>query len=515
MAGKNRQASRGPGSPGRGPGATAVSTASDADGFRKHRKRSKHKTKECENKSEKDEIHIEPLNAWAQLLLEQLGDPRGSGGSGAQAVQRVSVVRTDTLRLLTTPELDDFLRRVGDATARLINMENFRRRKQFFEGKGIDYSWMSAWSRRFTDYFEIYKLLGSANFHEVCRALAEQWRSFLGLLKAAREGRLPPWLKPRPPGYRKRDGQRTPIVVVRFDNYEVDLKRRVLLLKYWKLEVPFKGKPRWLTRPDAKQGRLIILYDETKKRWYARVSVEVLLKRESSGKGFIGIDLGREVIVTAVASDGMALLYKGKVLKSDYYYFEKKIAAIDSALSKLEEVDRNVLAEERRRLFEKRKRRRDQVFANTAAHLARFARERSVGVVFIGHPWGIAQDKPGKGNTNMWGYRRLMLRHATTLENHGIAAFAVREDGTSKTCAWHGCEIQRGPRGLVHCPHGHTVHSDVNAAVNILLRGLEALGIKASPPSQVRVLSFIPTPSGVRVVERKRKNKRKKPITPR
>jgi len=51
------------------------------------------------------------------------------------------VQRTDTLRLLATPELDDFLRRVGDAAAKLINMENFRRRKLFFEGRGIDYSW--------------------------------------------------------------------------------------------------------------------------------------------------------------------------------------------------------------------------------------------------------------------------------------------------------------------------------------------------------------------------------------
>jgi hypothetical protein len=61
------------------------------------------------------------LNAWARLLLEQLGDPRTSGGSGAQAV-KARVQRTDTLRLLATPELDYFLWRVGDATARLINM---------------------------------------------------------------------------------------------------------------------------------------------------------------------------------------------------------------------------------------------------------------------------------------------------------------------------------------------------------------------------------------------------------
>ena len=68
-------------------------------------------------------------------------------------MQRVSVVRTDTLRLLTTPELDDFLRRVGDATARLINMENYRRRRLFFETGRVDYSWMSAWMRRSTTAF--------------------------------------------------------------------------------------------------------------------------------------------------------------------------------------------------------------------------------------------------------------------------------------------------------------------------------------------------------------------------
>jgi putative transposase len=440
-----------------------------------------------------EEVILEPANVWALNAWapppKGLNDPRNSGENWAR------VWRTDTLRLVTNAELHDFLWHIGDQVARLINMENFRRRKGFFENKNIDYSWQSAWARRFAEYYSIYKLLGSANFHEACRLVSEEWKSFKELLKASKEGRLPPWMNPRPPGYRKRDGQRTPIVVVRFDNYEVDLKRRVLLLKYWKLEVPFKGKPRWLTRPDAKRGRLIIFYNEAKKRWYARVSAEVLLKRESSGKGFIGIDLGREVIVTAVASDGMALLYKGKVLKSDYYYFEKKIAAIDSALSKLEEVDRNALAEERRRLFEKRRKRRNQIFANIASHLARFAREHSIGAVFIGYPWNISQEKPGKGNINMWAYRRLVLRLATTLENIGIHAFLINEDNTSRKCAYHHIDAVRNPRGLITCPLGHTLHSDVNAALNIMSHGLTVLGIEVKLPKRIKVLSFLATPS--------------------
>jgi len=418
------------------------------------------------------------------------------------------VQRTDTLRLLTTPELDDFLRRVGDATARLINMENFRRRKLFFEGRGIDYSWVSAWSRRFAEYFDIYKLLGSINFHEACRLISDQWKSFVGLLRAAKEGKLEPWQKVRPPGYRKdRDGQRVPIVVVRYDNYRIDLERKVIRLGYWNIEVPFKGKPRWLTKPGAKQGRLIITYDPVKKRWYARISVEVTLESKLNVSGLkAGIDLGRERLIALVtepvneSGEGVALLYRGEPLKSDYFYFERKIAKIDRMLSdpKLEEADRAVLKEIRKRFYEKRKRRREQIFANSAAHLVRVCEELGVAVLLLGYPRGIAQDKPGKGNTNMWSYRRLERRIAVTAENRGIPVFKVPEDGTSKVCARHRCEVVRKPRGLVRCPYGHTMHADLNAAMNILARG----GGKV--PVRVRVLSFIPTASKVIAVNEKK-----------
>jgi len=451
------------------------------------------------------EQEVVPLNAWARLLLELCGDPRTSGGRWAQAL-KARVQRTDTLRLLTTPELDDFLRRVGDAAAKLINMENFRRRKLFFEGRGIDCSWQSAWARRFAEYFEIYKLLGSANFHEACRLISDQWKSFVGLLRAAKEGKLEPWQKVRPPGYRKdRDGQRVPIVVVRFDNYRVDLERKVIRFGYWNVSIAFKGKPRWLTRPEAKQGRLIIVYDPVKKRWYAKIAVEVALESRLNGGLKAGIDLGRERLIALVTEpvngdEGVALLYRGGPLKSDYFYFEKKIAEIDRTLSdpKSEEMDRAVLKEVRRRLYGKRKRRREQIFANSAAHLIKMCEELGVAALLLGYPRGVARDKPGKGNTNMWSYRQLEQRIAVAAENRGIPVFKIPEDGTSKVCARHGCEVVRKPRGLARCPYGHAMHSDVNAAMNILKRG----GGKV--PMRVKVLSFIPTASKVVAVNEKK-----------
>jgi putative transposase len=167
---------------------------------------------------------------------------------------------------------------------------------------------------------------------------------------------------------------------------------------------------------------------------------------------------------------------------------------------KLEEVDRSVLKKERRRFYEKRKRRRDQVFANMAADLARRARALRVDTVFIGGLRGLAQDKPGKGNSNMWSYRELKQRLAVTFENHGIALFELPEDGTSRACARHGCEAVRKPRGLVWCPFGHTIHSDINAAINILARG----GGKV--PERVKVRSFIPTANKVIPVNEKNSN---------
>ena len=227
--------------------------------------------------------------------------------------------------------------------------------------------------------------------------------------------------------------------------------------------------------------------------------MEVALERRLNGGLKSGIDLGRERLIALVTEplnekgEGIALLYRGGPLKSDYFYFEKKIAEIDRTLSdpRSEEMDRAVLREKRRRLYEKKKRRRGQVFANAAAHLIRVCLELGVAVLLLGYPRGVARDKPGKGNTNLWSYRRLEQRIAVAAENRGIPAFEIPEDGTSNTCARHGCEVKRRPRGLVRCPYGHAMHADLNAAMNILKRG------GGRVPQRVRVLSFIPTASGI------------------
>ena len=75
---------------------------------------------------------------------------------------------------------------------------------------------------------------------------------------------------------------------------------------------------------------MIIVYDPVKKRWYARVSVEVVLESKLNVGLKAGIDLGRERLIAFVteplseSGEGVALLYRGGPLKSDYFTSRRK-----------------------------------------------------------------------------------------------------------------------------------------------------------------------------------------------
>jgi IS605 OrfB family transposase len=77
-------------------------------------------------------------------------------------------------------------------------------------------------------------------------------------------------------------------------------------------------------------------------------------------------------------------------------------------------------------------------------------------------------------------------------QEYGIRVYEVVEYNTSNHCAIHGVEVTRGPRGVVTCPLGHKLHSDLNGALNILRRGVGAIPATLEWP-----LSFLVDHSGV------------------
>jgi len=397
--------------------------------------------------------------------------------------------RTNVVRLLPNGHQDRKLRRLADATAKLYNELNYERRQQFFSGEGVDFK--STWDK----YYEKYKgVLGPANTQAVMQKNNEAWNSFFSLLNMKKEGKLPPHMNHvSPPGYwkDKETGKRRLIIVVRQDRYEVDVERRILILKDFGMEIKFVGRLRWY----GKQGRLEIIYDESKGAWYAHIPVDVGVEETRTGKKsrhivrgerrviqiespkgnkVASIDLGINNLASVVVDDGTWLLYKGIRTKEDYFYLQRLISRIqslrDSLKDKLLSDAVDELNHEVRRLYGKLARRLLHLYRNFAKHLIEQLHELGVSTIYLGYPFNIAQQKGNKFTSNMWSYRKLIEIIELKAQEYGIRVFEVVEYNTSHVCAYHNIEVKRKPRGVVHCPFGHKLHSDLNGALNIMKR---------------------------------------------
>ena len=429
--------------------------------------------------------------------------PAGMPGEGIYPVENKNK-RTNVVRLLPNGAQERKLRKLADVCARLYNELNYERRQQFFNGEKVDFK--GTWDK----YYEKYKGILGVNTQAVMQKNNEDWNSFFTLLNMKKEGKLPPHMNHvSPPGYWKdrETGKRKLIIVVRQDRYEVDEQRRVIILKDFNMEIKFAGRLRWL----GKQGRLEIIYDETKNAWYAHIPVEVGVGETRTGKktkhivigerGFIqiivprgnkvaAIDLGINNLASVVVDDGTWILYKGIRTKEDYFYFMKRIAEIQSLRDTLKDkllsdaVDE--LNHEMRRLYGKLRRRLLHLYRNFAKHLIEQLHELGVSTIYLGYPFNIAQQKGNKFTSNMWSYRKLMETIELKAQEYGIRVFEVVEYNTSKYCAYHNVEVKRFPRGVIHCPKGHRLHSDLNGALNIMRKATGKIPLVIKKP-----LSFI------------------------
>jgi putative transposase len=369
-------------------------------------------------------------------------------------------------------------------------------------------------------YYERYKGILGVNAQAVLQKNNEAWSSFFSLLKRKREGKLPPHVRRvGPPKYWKDRGskERKLILVVRQDRYIVDEQNRRLVLRDFDLEINFAGRLRW----HGKQGRLEVRYDEARGAWYASIPVEVgvettrngngskhIVRGErksiriagSRGDGAAAVDLGINILASAVTSDGTWLLYRGSRAKEDYFYLTKKIAEVQSEADEARKGGDNEeflrLNRRRRRLFRKLAGRMAHLYWNLANHMVRGLWELGVSRIYLGYPHDIARERGNKLTSNMWRYRELMDAIELKAQEYGIRVYEVVEYDTSNHCAIHGMKVARGPRGVVTCPLGHRLHSDLNGALNILRRGAGSM-----PATLKKPLSFLVDHGGVAPVK--------------
>ncbi len=392
--------------------------------------------------------------------------------------------RTNVVRLLPNGFQERKLRKLANVSAKLFNEVNYERRRQFFSRQRVDFR--GTWGK----YYEKYKKILGVNAQAVLQKNNEAWSSFFSLLKLKKQGKLPPHMnRVSPPRYWKESKKRKLILVVRQDRYEVDEENHKLILKDFGLEIEFAGKLRWF----GKQGRLEIHYDEARNAWYASIPVEVGVEEAKTGRRskFIvhgerkviqvespkgskvaSIDLGINNLASVVVDDGTWLLYKGIRTKEDYFYFMKRIAEVQSLRDTLKDklLDNTIdeLNHEMRRVYGKLMRRLLHLYRNLAFHLLRMLHELGVSTIYLGYPFNIAQERGNKFTVNMWSYRKLMEAIELKAQEYGIKVYEVVEYNTSRYCAYHNVEVRRHPRGVVHCPKEHKLHSDLNGALNIM-----------------------------------------------
>jgi putative transposase len=241
------------------------------------------------------------------------------------------------------------------------------------------------------------------NAQQVARKNAETWRGFFSLIKAKREGELPKWLKPRPPGYWKsEDGKYKLIVIIRNDRYAVDEDKRIIYLKDFDLTLRLKGRLKWREG----QGRLEIVYNEARRSWYVHIPVEVEDETKVKGNLRASVDLGIVNLATVYVEDGSWYVFKGGGVLSRYEHYSKRISEAQKVLAR----HRQRRSRRLKLLYDKRRKFLKHALNSMVRKIMEELKDKGVGETTVGYPKEISRNHGNKLTVNFWNYGYIIRR---------------------------------------------------------------------------------------------------------
>ncbi|AEH24500.1 RNA-guided endonuclease InsQ/TnpB family protein [Pyrococcus yayanosii] len=380
--------------------------------------------------------------------------------------------RSVTVKLQPSKEQEKILFELAQATAIIWNKINYERLKQFKEFGKIDFNGTEKEA-----YYYFKDWIGGSTVQQLARKNAEAWRSFFSLNKKKKAGELLEWFKPKPPKFIKEEKRF--IIPLRNDQYRIDgnvieLRR---LGKFGRLRIQFKGRIHW----KGKQGRLEIVYDDVKRKWYAHISYTVEEKfwkewvrvpRQPLGSLTAGIDLGVNNLMAVYVENGKSFLVNGRPLKSIAFYWQKQIADYQSKLNKSSAKKSRKL----KRMYQKAKLQAKHYINTAVRQTVEKLYQLGVSRIVVGYPKEIARnsDKGRKQNfllSHVWRFNYVIKRLKEVAEEYGIKVVIVDEAFTSKTCPLCGQRHPNGRfvRGLFKCHReGVVMNADLVGAFNIL-----------------------------------------------
>lgn len=288
--------------------------------------------------------------------------------------------------------------------------------------------------------------------------------------------------KPRIPGYLHKTKGR---YVVEFTNQTFAKKRGknnelILCPKDLRISIPTKVDNPKCVKIIPQNGYFFI-----------DVIYEVKEKSLRKNHKYAGIDLGVDNLAAVTFSDGTnPLLVKGLKVKYINQGYNRLIAKSQSKLPKNQKTSTHI-----HRLFRNREMKLQSEFHKITGFLAEFFDEMALEKVFVGKnvglKSGISIGKKGNQNFVQIPYNKFISQLKYKCELRGIEVIEQEESYTSKA-SFIDCDVvpvwkndgkkytfsgKRVKRGLYKSKNGKFINADVNGSYNILVKGLNNLGI--------------------------------------
>jgi putative transposase len=374
----------------------------------------------------------------------------------------------------------------------LYNKAVYLVRQEFFKnGKWLQYSNLYHQLKTEQVYLALKKITDSYIPQQVLRSVEQVWRSFLNALKAWKKEPEKFLAKPRPPGYKPKNGMQ----IISFPKPRVRIRNATIcfpknMVKRGFPQIPVGNFP-FSDNTDI-SGRLLPFYD--------RFILELIYEVEPTPKlcpatfsEVIGLDLGVNNLVTS--SDG--LLVKGGVVKSINQWYNKQLAKYKSLAAK------NTHSIDTRRILRLGRHRTNKIkdfLHKTSWIIISHCLANNIGTIVIGYNAQWKQHcKLGKRNTQNFvsiPFYKLVQMLEYKANRAGITVIRVSEAYTSQRCSLCGtiARKNRHSRGLHLCKTcGERLNADYNAACNILHRYRSSLSslqvVLREPVSSLHVFS--------------------------
>jgi len=346
----------------------------------------------------------------------------------------------------------------------LYNVANYYVRQEFF--------YLGDWLRYYDLWYMLrdkkeYQELPSQTSQQILRLVDKNWKSFF---KSLKKWRVKPGKyqgRPRPPKYKKKNGEFTLI----FTNQQCRIKANYLLFPEKVAISPIKTR----IENQLHQVRLV-----PKGLCYV---VEIIYKKDVKNlkvdkTRILGIDLGLANIVTMVNNAGLQpVIIKGGIAKSTNQFYNKKLARYRSGK------DKQGIAFETRRIQKLTQTRNNKIndqFHKISRKIINYCIDNNFGTIIIGYNRSWKQKvNMGRRNNQKFvqlPYFKLISQIQYKSKLVGIDVILEKESYTSKCSFLDNESIQKHKnyagkrinRGLFRSKKGIIINADVNAGYNII-----------------------------------------------